>query len=252
MSYNYPTFIQLLKTIVFSLVFFLGSHDVFAQAPTTPSSNLNISNIDGDRFYASFTRGNGARRIIIASTSPVTAVPVNGADYLAGNYGLGNEISQGQFVVYNGTANQTWIYGFNHSTTYHLKIFEYNGTNFTTEYLTAEFLEGSATTLTAPTVQASALTFSNVTGSGMSLSWTNGNGNGRVIIGKADGPVDAEPQDLTNYGGGSGSFTNGTNLGNGNFVQYSGGGSGTNLSGLDPSRTYHFAIFEYTGSSGRV
>ena len=252
MNNYHPSFPQTMKSLFFSIVFIFVGFSSFGQAPSVPSTNLTTSNIDGDQFYVSFTRGNGTRRIIVASTSPVTAVPTDGADYLTGDFGLGNELSQGQFVVYNGTSSQSWIYGLNHSTTYYLKIFEYNGSNFTTEYLKNQFLEGSATTLTTPTVQASELRFSNVTGSGMSIAWDNGNGNGRIIIGKADGPVDAEPQDLTNYGGGSGSFTNGTNLGNGNFVQYSGAGSNTTLSGLDPSRTYHFAIFEYKGSSGRV
>ncbi|WP_262885468.1 CARDB domain-containing protein [Lunatibacter salilacus] len=248
----YPTFTQTVKILLFSIVLFLTSYFAHGQAPTSPASNLSISNIDGDRFYVNFTRGNGTRRIIIASTSPVTAVPVNGADYLAGNFGQGNEISPGQFVVYNGTGNQTWINGFNHSTTYYLRIFEFNGANFTTEYLIDQFLEGSASTITAPTVQASALRFSNITGSGMSIAWDNGNGNGRIIIGKAGGPVDVEPQDLANFSGGSGSFANGTNLGNGNIVQYMASGSSTNISGLDPNKTYHFAIFEYNGSNGAV
>ncbi|EPR70575.1 CARDB domain-containing protein [Cyclobacterium qasimii] len=252
MSTNYLSFTQAIKRLFFTIVFIAVSFSSFGQAPSAPSTNLTISNIDGDRFYVSFTKGNGARRIIVASTSPVTAVPTDGADYLTGDFGLGNEISPGQFVVYNGTSNQGWVYGLNHSITYHLKIFEYNGSNFTTEYLKDQFLEGSASTLTAPTVQASALVFGNVTGSGMSIAWDNGNGYGRVIIGKADGPVDVEPQDLINYSGGSGSFTNGTNLGNGNFVQYSGSGSSTSINGLDPSSTYHFAIFEYKGSSGKV
>jgi hypothetical protein len=112
----------LLKTVnVILMLLLLGPIQVTAQAPTTPSSNLSFSNIDGDRFIARFTRGNGQNRIIIASESPVTALPVNGADYLAGNFGLGNEISPGQFVVYKGTADATWLYGFNHSTTYYLK-----------------------------------------------------------------------------------------------------------------------------------
>ncbi|SMD44234.1 gliding motility-associated C-terminal domain-containing protein [Aquiflexum balticum DSM 16537] len=250
MKFNFTTFTRFLKTFFFSIVFFSASFHVFGQVPTTPPTNLNISNIDGDRFYVSFTRGNGAKRIIVASTSPVTAIPVNGADYLAGNFGQGNEISPGQFVVYNGTSNQSWIAGFNHSTTYYLRIFEYNGTDFNTEYLTTEFLEGNATTLTAPSQQASGITFSNVTGSGMTVNWTNGNGSGRILIARADEPVDVEPQDLVNY---NWSSTFGQRqIGTGNFVVYDGSANSRGVTNLQPNRTYHFAVFEYNGSSGKV
>ncbi|MGM0946597.1 MAG: HYR domain-containing protein, partial [Bacteroidota bacterium] len=224
---------------------------VFAQAPTVSSTNLTFSNLDGDRFIARFTRGNGQNRIIIASESPVTAIPVDGADYLAGNFGLGNEISPGQFVVYKGNADATWLYGFNHSTTYYLKIFEYNGSNFTTEYLTDQFLEGSVTTLTGPNIQASNLTFSNVTGNSMTLNWTIGDGTSRMILARVDAPVDGEPVDLSNYGASS-SFGSGSQVGAGNYVIYSGSGTSMNLSNLSPNRTYHFSIFEYNGSSGKI
>jgi hypothetical protein len=242
----------LLKTVnVILMLLLLGPIQVTAQAPTTPSSNLSFSNIDGDRFIARFTRGNGQNRIIIASESPVTALPVNGADYLAGNFGLGNEISPGQFVVYKGTADATWLYGFNHSTTYYLKIFEYNGSNFTTEYLTDQILEGSITTLTGPAVQASNLTFTNITGNSMTLNWTKGDGTSRMIVARVDAPVNVEPVDLTNYGASS-SFGGGTQISPGNYVIYNGTGTSLNLSNLAPNKTYHFSIFEYNGSDGRI
>ncbi|WP_317130885.1 CARDB domain-containing protein, partial [Paucihalobacter ruber] len=230
----------------------------FGQAPTAPSTNLSISNIDGNQFYVSFTKqtGSGDKRIIVASTSPITAEPVNGADYLAGNFGLGNELAPGQFVVYNGTASGTWINGLNHSTTYYFRIYEYNGTSFSTEYLITEFLEGSATTRTAPTIQASSLTFSNVTGNAMTVGWARGNGAGVILIARADNPVEAEPQDLTNYNpwtGAFGSTWTGYNIGTSEHkVLYMGAGTSASITNLDPNRTYHFAIFEYNGSSGKV
>ncbi|MFD2203154.1 fibronectin type III domain-containing protein, partial [Shivajiella indica] len=224
---------------------------VFAQAPTVPSSNLTFTDIDGDRFIARYTSGNGQNRIIIASESPITAVPVDGADYLAGNYGLGNEISPGQFVVYKGNSSATWLYGFNHSTTYYIRIYEYNGSNFTTQYLKDQFLEGTVTTLTGPTVQASNLTFSNVTGNSMTLNWTKGDGSFRLIVARVGAPVDAEPVDLVSYGSSS-SFGSGVQLSPGNYSIYNGSGTSMTLTNLSPNNTYHFSIFEYNGSSGRI
>jgi subtilase family serine protease len=243
-------FAQTIKSLIFFVVCFSASISSFAQAPTTPSSGLTFTDLDGDRFIVRFTRGDGQNRIIIASENPITAVPVDGADYLAGNFGLGNEISPGQFIVYKGSVDATWLYGFNHSTTYYLKIFEYNGSNFTTDYLTDQFLEGSITTLTGPTTQASGLTFSNITGNSMTLNWTNGDGRARIIVARVDGPVDGEPVDLTNYNGSS--FGNGTQVGAGNYVIYNSTGTSTNLTNLSPNKTYHFSIFEYNGNSGKI
>ena len=95
------------------------------------------------------------------------------------------------------------IYGLDHSTEYYIKVFEYNGTNSETSYLTTDDAEGnpildfSMTTLTYPTVQASNIVFSNLLGENMTVSWTNGDGNGRILIIREDSPVDIEP---TNFG----------------------------------------------------
>src|SRR5690554_2536605 len=85
----------------------------YAQAPTTPSSNLAISNIDGNSFSVSFTTGNGTQRIIVMKAdSPVTAIPADGTDYLAGStFGTGNEIAPGEFVVYEGSSYYASIIG---------------------------------------------------------------------------------------------------------------------------------------------
>ena len=66
-----------------------------AAAPTTPSSNVSFSSIEGGSLKINFTIGNGARRIIIASQGgPVTANPSNGTDYLFNStFGLGQEIA---------------------------------------------------------------------------------------------------------------------------------------------------------------
>ncbi|WP_029038754.1 hypothetical protein, partial [Salinimicrobium xinjiangense] len=246
--------------ILFLAVFFQVS--ALAQAPTTPSSNFSVSNIDGDRFYINYTKGDGARRIIIASTNPVTAVPQDGADYVANStYGLGNELKPGEFVIFNGSSFYSntgmWVYGLNHSTTYYFRIYEFNGTDYNTEYLTTEFLEGSGTTLSGPTVQASGLTFSNITGTSMTISWTNGDGSARFLVGRAGSAVEAEPQDLTNYSAWNYAFAYPTSSSYsiGTYDQkvlYQGTNSSVTIYNLNPNETYHFALFEYNGNSGKI
>ncbi len=229
-----------------------------AQAPTTPSSNFYVTNNDGDRFILRFTAGDGARRLVIASTNPITAVPQDGADYVANStYGLGNELEAGEFVVYSGSGSSTWIYGLNHSTTYHFRVYEFNGTDYNTQYLTSEYLDGSGTTLSGPTVQASGLSYSNITGTSMTISWTNGDGTGRFLVGRAGSAVEAEPQDLTYYSDYSRAFAYPTSSSysigtNDQKILYQGSGSSVTIYNLDPNVTYNFALFEYNGSSGKV
>ncbi|MFD1284667.1 hypothetical protein ACFQ3R_07130, partial [Mesonia ostreae] len=188
------TFPEITKFFILLSSFLVMPMHLFSQTPTTPASDLSFSGIDGNRFRANFTTGDGAKRIIVAKAgSPVTAVPVDGIDYLADDFGEGNEIVPGEFVVYNGSYNYPYIEGLTHSTTYHIKVFEYNGSNFSTEYLTSNYLEGSQSTLTNPTIQASNITFSEVEGSKMKANWTNGNGSGRILIARANNAVNIEP-----------------------------------------------------------
>ncbi len=225
-----------------------------AQEPTIPASNLNFTNINGDQMYMSFTVGDGARRIVIASEgNPVTAIPSNGIDYVSNStYGNGNEPAPGEFVVYDGAGSGFWLYGLDHSTTYHFRVYEYNGTNTLTNYLTSSFLEGSQSTLTNPTVQASNILITNVDGNSMKLDWTNGNGTGRILIAKEGSPVDVEPQQLTDYSASSnfGTYQIGST---GNYVIYESTGASDTVLNLQPGTTYHFALFEYNGSGdGKV
>jgi len=239
------------STLLFLL---LWSGDILAQEPTTPSSNLVFSGIDGNRMRLNYTSGNGEKHLIIAKEgSPVTAIPSDGVDYVAGNFGAGNEIAPGEFVVYEGSSTIPFLNGLDHSTTYHFRIFEFNGSNTSTDYLTSSFLEGSQATLTNPTTQASNLTFSNVAGTSMSVNWTSGNGTGRILIAKAGSPVDVEPQQLVEYSNTSGGFGNSFyEIGTDNYVLSDFSGSSTNLTNLQPGVTYHFALFEYNGITGKV
>ena len=85
----------------------------------------------------------------------------------------------------------------------------------------------------------------------MQLTWTKGDGAGRLIIAKAGAAVDAAPVNLTNYSQ-SNNFGSGSNLGGGNFVVYDGTADNFTLTNMEPATTYHFAYFEYNGSTGKV
>ncbi|MEM6346035.1 MAG: serine hydrolase [Bacteroidota bacterium] len=78
----------------------------------------------------------------------------------------------------------------------------------------------------------------------LTVSWTNGNGEARLLIAKEGSAVDQFPLDGQNYLPNS-VFGQGDDLGNGNYVLYNGANNSINLSGLDPSKTYHFRLFDY-------
>uniref|UniRef100_UPI0040484A18 Ig-like domain-containing protein n=1 Tax=Mariniflexile sp. TaxID=1979402 RepID=UPI0040484A18 len=252
------TFTQFKKAL--AILFFMASPIwVIAQAPTTPSTNFSTSSINGNSLAINFTKGDGAKRIVIAKQgSAVTAVPSNGADYTPGAFGVGNQILPGEYVVYEGTAQSNiLISGLQHSTTYYFRIYEFNGSDSTTQYLTSLYLDGSGSTLTYPTGQASfaATPFTNVLGSSMTVNFTAGTGgSGRILIARANSPVDVEPQDLVSYNASPGAFGNAAyQIGTGNYGLFQGNGTSATITGLEPNTTYHFALFEFNGSgTGKV
>ncbi len=80
------------------------------------------------------------------------------------------------------------------------------------------------------------------------LSWFSGNGSSRLVIARAASAVNALPLDLQGYVADA-IFGNGSNLGGGNFVVYSGSGNSCTVTGLTAGETYYFAIIEFNGSS---
>ena len=222
--------------------------------PTVPSGNLAYSYIDGASLRLNWTPGNGAGRIIVArADSQVDAVPVDGVDYLATGgsaFNTAPEISPGQKVIYDNNGSVDDLSGLNPSTIYYFRIYEYDGTGSAIKYLTSSSCTGNSSTVSAPSVAAGGLSISNISGNSMQVNWVNGNGAGRIVLAKAGAPVDATPADLISYNSSS-SFGYGTQIGSGNYV-VSGGGNTVNLTNLLLNTTYHFAVFEYNGSSNPV
>ncbi len=81
------------------------------------------------------------------------------------------------------------------------------------------------------------------------VDWTAGNGSRRLVIAKAGAPVDAMPLDGMMYSANA-TFGNGDDLGNGNFVIYDGTGNSVQVTGIDNSTEYHFAVVEYAEQFG--
>ncbi|HEV7779768.1 MAG TPA: T9SS type A sorting domain-containing protein [Chitinophagaceae bacterium] len=226
--------------------------NVVAQ-PTVPSGGISFSSIDGTFMQLIWTAGNGSNRIVVARAgSPVSAVPANGTDYNESNiFGNGDAILPGQFVVSDDNGQSLILNGLQPATIYYFRIYEYDGSGATTQYLTSSFASANQSTVVAPTISATNLVFSNVTGNSMTLTWANGNGERRLVVAKANAAVNANPVDLNFYSASS-AFSFGTEIGTGNFVMFNGDGNTVDIIGLQPGITYHFAIYEYNGFSSPV
>ncbi len=228
-----------------------------AAEPTTIASNMTFSEINSTSFRVTWDNtGDGANRIVVARKgAAVTKVPSDGVTYASSNVfdGGGANLGGKQYVVFNGAGNTFVLSGLEFSTTYHLAVFEYNGTGSNTNYLTSISLTGSQATsgTSEPTTIASNMTFGTITTSSIEIMWDNtGNGARRMVVAREGAAVTKKPQDGVTYVANNTFAGGGSNLGGRQYVVYDGTGNTFNMTGLNSSTTYHLAVYEYNGSSG--
>ncbi|GCC51643.1 hypothetical protein SanaruYs_18710 [Chryseotalea sanaruensis] len=223
-------------------------------APTVGSTNFTTSSFQGDRFTISLTRGNGTNRLVVArQDEAVLWTPVDGIDYNANAaFGLGDNLGNNTFVVGDMTSSSLTITGLTPATTYHISVFEYNGaaTNTVYQTLSTLVLTGQGSTLSPPGTSASGLLFTNISGHNATIAFTAGNGTSRLVLARAGSPVTDMPVNLVNYSA-SANFGVAQSLGTSKIL-YEGTGTGFTVQALQPNTTYHFAVFEYNGSTAPV
>lgn len=267
---------RILQTKKRFLLILLLSWSMFVNGaePTTSASNVSfpVASIDGGQFAVSFKGGDGAGRIVVVKEgSDIKGKPEDFNKYnpQAAFGTAGSEFSAaGEYVVAQFTGANT-----NHSitvtnlkpgTTYYVAIFEYNGninTPATIDYSQVTPTDKKVTTVSAPTGQAIITGFSNVTGNSLKINWTNGSGAGRIIVARKGSSLEAVPADLKsyNYSQKFGSSTSNTYILDAEtFVVYKwssatpGQAASIDITNLEPSTAYTFAIFEFNGSSSPV
>ncbi len=113
--------------------------------PTSASTSLSFSNKTSTSVDLSWTNGNGSNRIVLAKVaSAVNSTPIDETDYTANNiFGSGSQIGSGNYVVYSGTGNSMTVTGLTNGQTYHFAVFEYNGADATSNFLTSSFATGN-------------------------------------------------------------------------------------------------------------
>lgn len=225
-----------------------------ATEPVTAASSATVDNVATTSFRLSFTPGSGLERLVLVKEgSAVDSLPADGQSYTANKeFGSGDSLQTGNFVVYAANLDSLTITGLTAGTTYYYEVFEFRGSGESANYLTSSTLTGNATTLSGePTIAASNLTFTAFSTSTLDLEWTKGDGTNRIVVARADSAVDFDPTDATTYTANA-SFGAGTGLGtySNQYVVYNGTDSFFQVTGLDTNRQYHFAVFEYNGSTG--
>jgi len=217
-----------------------------AVEPTVPASNIIFSNISGTTADISCTPGNGSSRlVVIRKDSAVVDAPVDFTNYNWNTgYGIGSSIGHASYVI--RTFTPTNVYNLSPNHTYYVKIFEFNGFDTLSDFLTVNAPMDSFTTPTAtPTNQASYLYAFNLAQTTASLSCNGGNGSGTLFVVRKNSPVIDNPIDAVDYDANP-AFGSGSNIGNNTFVV--GKVIPTNMSNLEPGATYYAKAFAFNGT----
>ncbi len=221
--------------------------------PVVPSKNMSTLLAESRSLRLVWTNGDGARRIVVAKKgSPVTGKPLDNKTYIANdNFGMGETLGAGEYVVYDNNSNYVDLKNLEVSTTYYIAVFEYNaGSDNKPDYLTSSWLSATTSTITWPTTQTVISGVSSLTANQATINFTKGNGASRIFVMKQGSAVSAQPQDFSKYSY-SGAFgTAGSLLSDGNYIVNITGGTGSFIvSNLQPATTYFINAFEFNGSA---
>lgn len=218
--------------------------------PTIPATDLLVTAWDTNQLTLTWTSGDGSNRVVIArKAAAVNQLPEDGNAYTSNTiFKSGENLSDSNFVVYDGSGSTTTITGLEPNTVYHFSVIEYNGTFNNKNYLLDGVPAVDRTTLQSePTVAASNLVVNNVTSSSFRINWTTGNGTEKIVLIKEANAVNDNPSDGFAYTGNA-AYAAGDTIGTDNYVVYRGSDTTVNVTGLDPNTVYHFEIFELDGS----
>jgi len=221
-----------------------GNRYTIFNEPTAQPTAIQFSEITVNSFKLSFTAagGNPSGYLIIrkSGAQPQTD-PTDGT-----TYAVGDAIGDGQ-VAYLGTALTLSETNLKDGTTYHYKIYSYNGQGDGINYLQSTALSGSQSTLALePSGQPSGLTFSSITTSSFTVGYSAPSTppGAYLVLRKKGSAVTAVPVDGTAY-------QVSTTLGDATVV-YNGTGTSFGQNDLEKEQTYHYAVFAYNGSGGSV
>ncbi|HRE79069.1 MAG TPA: MopE-related protein, partial [Flavobacterium sp.] len=128
--------------------------------PTTQASNISFENVTTNSLSINWTSGNGANRVVFVKEGSQGTIedPADGDEFTANNNWnngapAGTQLgASGYFCVYNGEASTVNLSNLDPFTTYWVRVYEYNGSGTSTDYLvsTATNNPNSQATLALP------------------------------------------------------------------------------------------------------
>gem|GEM_PF-2818249 len=218
----------------------------FTTKSFTQASNIVFSNIQSTSVTVSWTNGTSDGQIVVVKEgSAVDYDPEDGIQYTPDpNYGDGEELGTGNFVVYYSTGSNTTITGLTAGNTYHFKVYSFASNGGSPVYLldNATGNPNSVTIIAEPTTQATSLNTTSVAQTSFTANWTRGNGDSILVVVKAS-TINNNPVDGTKYTANS-VFGSGSNI-DGGYVVYKGTGTSVAITGLSAGTTYSIRAYEY-------
>ncbi len=229
-----------------------GSYDV-----TLTVTNTYGSDVETKTSYIVVSPGASAP---IATTAAATNVTVSGVQLngvvnandasttvtfeYGTTTGYGNTITATQSPV-TGISNtnvSASVSGLTASTTYHFRVKAVNAEG-TTDGNDLTFTTDVASCV-PPINQAANFVVVSANGTSATVQWIRGSGSNVLVVAREGGQVSTNPESGTAYNASS-VFGSGDQLDTGNYVVYKGSGTTVTVTGLTPSTTYYFAIYEY-------
>jgi autotransporter-associated beta strand protein len=116
-----------------------GSRSTLAAEPTTHASSINFTAVGSSQMTVNWTIGNGANRIVVVKQgSTVNWDPADGVapNNVNANFTLAGDQGSGNKIAYDGSGSSFTLTGLDPETTYHVEIFEYNGSSTEVNYYT--------------------------------------------------------------------------------------------------------------------
>lgn len=102
-----------------------------------------------------------------------------------------------------------------------------------------------------PTLPSSSLIVSNLTSTSATLTWNPGSGDGRIVVVKPASYPNSLPVSGISYTANV-TFGLGSRVLDSSFVVYNGTGNTVQINGLQPNKSYQFAVFEYNGVGNSI
>jgi hypothetical protein len=114
-----------------------STFNIYDAQPSTQASAITFTNVAMTSMTINWTNGSGANRMVVVKTAGAPGTPSDGQTYTANTIlGSGSTFGASEYVVYNGSGNTVNITGLTASTSYSVKVFEYNGSVGTENYIT--------------------------------------------------------------------------------------------------------------------